>query len=361
MMTCENREELPGPDTLSELYSRYTRRKHLFIISLVLLILLLAGIAATVGTAGISVADVYASLLGKVFPAGIEGNPVADLCLWKLRLPRICMAVCAGIALGSVGAVMQSIMKNPLADPYMMGIQSAAGFGASVAIICGSGIIGGYYLVVGNAFLFSLVAVGVIVLLSEMRGATAETMILNGIAVMFFFTAMTTFIQYFAEAETVKSAMFWAVGDLGRITRGDFIIVVPLVICCFVVLFLRASDLNILSAGDETAKSLGIQVRKVRLILMIISSLLVSGVVCFTGAIGFVGLVSPHITRMIIGGDNRFVLPAAGMVGAVLLIISDTIARTVLSPAVVPVGVITAFLGVPFFVYLIMVRKGEFW
>lgn len=360
-MKCYSHEELSGPQSLRNVYSRYIRRKHLFILSLIIAIIVLIGIAASFGTADISITDVYASLLGKLFGAGSGGSQVADICLWKLRLPRICMAICAGIALGVTGAVMQSILKNPLADPYMMGIQSAAGFGASVAIIFGTGVIGGYFLVVGNAFLFSLVAVGVIVLLSEMRGATAETMILTGIAVMFFFSAMTTFIQYFADAEAVKSAIFWAVGDLGKTNWRDFIIVVPLVICCFILLYMRARDLNILSAGDETAKSLGIPVRKIRILLMIVSSLLVSGVVCFIGAIGFVGLVSPHICRMIIGGDNQYVLPASGLVGAVLLIISDTIARTILSPAVVPVGVITAFLGVPFFLYLIMVRKGEFW
>lgn len=351
----------PDDHTLICAYDRYKKRKIGFILLLFLIILFLSGLSATIGSANLSVFDVYSALLSRICMFIPESSWTADVVLWKLRLPRIIMAISAGIALGVAGVVMQSVLKNPLADPYMMGIQSAATFGASVAIIFGTGIIGGGYLIAGNAFLFSLIAVGIIVFLSEMKGSSAETMILTGIAVMFFFSAITTFIQYFAESEAVKSALFWAVGDLGKTSWADFLVVVPLIICCFLFLFLKTWDLNILAAGDDTAKSLGIPVRRVRILMMVVSSLLVSGVVCFIGAIGFVGLVSPHICRMIIGGDNQYLLPAAGLVGAVLVLVSDTISRTVLSPAIIPVGVVTAFLGVPFFVYLIIFRKGGFW
>ncbi|PWR75971.1 FecCD family ABC transporter permease [Methanospirillum stamsii] len=348
-------------ESIYDIYHKYTRKKILFIAGLILLIIVLIGVAASIGSANLPLYDVYAALISRFFSFGPESTWTADVVLWKLRFPRIFMAIFAGMALGITGVVMQSVLKNPLADPYMMGIQSAAGFGASLAIIFGTGFLSGGYLIAGNAFLFSLIAVGIIILLSDMKDASAETMILTGIAVMFFFSAMTTFIQYFAEAEAVKSAMFWAVGDLGKTSWDDFYIVIPLLVCCFLFLLWKTWDMNILAAGDETAKSLGIPVRRVRITIMIVSSLLVSGVVCFIGAIGFVGLVSPHICRLIIGGDNQYLLPASGLVGAVLLIVSDTVARTIMSPAIIPVGVITAFIGVPFFIYLIMFRKGEFW
>jgi iron complex transport system permease protein len=360
-MTPESTHLENQSESMYELYTQFTRKKIVFILTLIVIIIILIGIAASTGSANLSLYEVYAALVARFFSWGPESSWVADVCLWKLRFPRIFMAIFAGIALGATGVVMQSVLKNPLADPYMMGIQSAAGFGASLAIIFGAGIFKGAYLIAGNAFLFSLISVGIIIMLSDMKGASSETMILTGIAVMFLFSAMTTFIQYFAEAEAVKSAMFWAVGDLGKTSWSDFYVVIPLVTLCFLYLLWKTGDMNILAAGDETAKSLGIPVRRVRISVMIVSSLLVSGVVCFIGAIGFVGLVSPHICRMIIGGNNQYLLPASGLMGAILLIVSDTIARTVMSPAIIPVGVVTAFLGVPFFIYLIMFRKGEFW
>lgn len=338
-------------------YSQFIHKKVLFIAVLCLLILLSIGIAASVGSADVSFGDVYASLLSKIFPETAESSWVADICLWKLRFPRIFMGLFAGIALGTAGCAMQGALKNPLADPYMLGIASAAGFGAATAIIFGTGFFAGKYLIVGNAFFFSLLAAAIIIAISEKKGGSAEAMILTGVAVMFFFQALTTFVEYFADAEAVKGAMFWMVGDLGKTRWEDFCFVIPIVGVLTPLLVWKSWDLNIIGTGDESAKSLGINVRRFRVLIMVASSLLVSGVVCFVGAIGFIGLISPHICRLIIGGDNRFLIPASGLTGAVFLIISDSIARTLLSPVIIPVGVITAFLGVPFFVYLIMSRR----
>jgi iron complex transport system permease protein len=339
---------------ITERYYHFTHKKILFIFALCLLIIVSIGISAATGSADVSFGDVYASLLSKIFPDIVESSWVADVCLWKLRFPRIFMGLFAGVALGTAGAAMQGALKNPLADPYMLGIASAAGFGAAIAIVFGTGIFAGKYLIVGNAFFFSLIAAAVIIAVAEKKGGSAEAMVLTGIAVMFFFHAITTFVEYFAEAEAVKGAMFWMVGDLGKARWEDFRFVIPITVILVPVLIWNSWDLNIIGAGDESAKSLGINVKRFRILIMAISSLLVAGVVSFVGAIGFIGLVSPHICRLIIGGDNRFLIPSSGLMGAVFLIISDSIARTVLSPAVIPVGVITAFLGVPFFVYLIM-------
>ncbi|MBP2133071.1 iron complex transport system permease protein [Methanomicrobium sp. W14] len=345
-------------DICDEYYS-YTRKKTVFIIALVIVIILCIGIAASSGSADVTLPDAYNSILGKIFPESSESSWTADVCLWKLRFPRIFMALFTGIALGVAGCAMQGALKNPLADPYMLGVASAAGLGATIAIVFGAGILAGTYLIIGNAFLFSLAAAGVIILIGEKKDGSAEAMILTGIALMFFFQAVTTFIAYFADSEAVKSAMFWMVGDLGKTSWGDFYYVIPIVAVVVPFIIWKSWDLNIVGGGDESAMSLGINVKHFRIMIVGLSSLLVAGVVSFVGAIGFIGLVSPHICRLIIGGDNRFLIPASGLMGAVFLIISDTIARTALSPVIIPVGVITAFIGVPFFVYLILFGRAK--
>lgn len=256
---------------------------------------------------------------------------------------------------------MQGVLRNPLASPYTLGIASGAGFGASLGILAGAGFVGGQYLVIGNAFAFALLVSFIILGLSSRRGATPESMILAGIAMMYLFTAMTMTLQYFAEAEAVKGAIFWMVGSLGRASWSKLSLVSVVLVCCVPLLILKSWDLNVLGAGDETAKSMGVQVERTRIITMVLASLLVAGIVCFTGTIGFIGLVAPHICRMVIGGDNRFLIPTSGLVGAILLVAADTVARTIMAPVILPVGIMTAYLGVPLFIYLILRGRGGYW
>jgi len=342
------------------MYNKNRLRKRLFIIVLIPVVILLIGLAVAIGSADIKLADVYGTIFRKLVPGLASGtdNGHADIIIWKLRLPRIFMGLLAGLALGSAGAVMQVVLRNPLADPYMLGISSAAGFGASLAIVLGVGVLSGPYLIIGNAFLFSLLSSGLILLLSGRRGATPESMILTGLALLFFFQAMTTIIQYFGDSEAVKAAVFWTVGDLGKADWSKLAITAPLVVVGEILLIWKSGDLNIMNTGDASAKSLGINVQRTRVFTMIVCTIMVAGIVSFTGTIGFIGLVAPHLVRMIIGADNRILVPASGLVGAVLLVLSDTIARTILSPVILPVGAVTAFLGVPLFIYLIMKKKG---
>ena len=341
---------------LKEQYGRHRARKRMFVIVLVPVVIVLIGSAIAFGSADISFFDVYATVFRRLFSRANTGP--ADIIIWKLRLPRILMAVLAGLALGSAGAVMQVVLRNPLADPYMLGISSAAGFGASLAIILGVGVVSGPYMIIGNAFLFSLLSSGLILVLSGRRGASPESMVLTGLALLFFFQALTTIIQYFGDSEAVKAAVFWTVGDLGKADWGRLAVIAPLVFIGEALLIWKSGDLNIMNTGDDGAKSLGINVQGTRIFTMVVCTLMVAGIVSFTGTIGFIGLVAPHIVRMIIGSDNRILVPASGLVGAVLLVVSDTIARTILSPVILPVGSVTAFLGVPLFVYLIVKRKG---
>lgn len=349
---------------IKEMYRKHRFRKKLFVVVLVPVVISMIGSAIAFGSANISFADVYSAIFRELFPGLYQNIPLGsghtDIIIWKLRLPRVLMGLMAGIALGSTGSVMQVVLRNPLADPYMLGIASAAGFGASLAIVLGVGVFAGSYLIIGNAFLFSLLSSALILLLSGRKGASPESMILTGLALLFFFQAMTTMVQYFGDAEAVKAAVFWTAGDLGKSDWNKLGIALPLVLAGEALLIWKSGDLNIMNTGDTSAKSLGINVQGTRILMMVVCSIMVAGIVSFTGTIGFIGLVSPHLVRLVIGANNRILVPASGLVGALLLVISDTLARTVISPVILPVGAVTAFLGVPLFLYLIIRKKGGF-
>ncbi|MBN1235822.1 MAG: iron ABC transporter permease [Methanotrichaceae archaeon] len=346
---------------LKDQYQRFMGRKALFLLFLSMGTILLAGVAATLGSANISVLEVYSAILARFFPDQFQSNWFSDTIVWGLRLHRIILSIVAGMGLAIAGAVMQGILKNPLASPFTLGISSAAGFGAAMAIVLGAGFVGGEWLIIGNAFIFTLLAAMTVYGLAKYKGITPETMILAGIAIMYLFSALTSFLQYVGRAEQVQEVVFWMMGSLGRSSWEKVGIVTAVIAICFPYLLLKSWDINALGAGDETASSLGVNVEKTRVICMMLVSLITASIICFTGTIGFIGLVAPHITRMAIGGDHRFLLPASGLVGGLLLLGADTLARTLLAPVILPVGIMTAFLGVPFFVYLFMRRKKEFW
>jgi iron complex transport system permease protein len=346
---------------IKEQYKKFIGRKVLFILFCIILILIISGVAATLGSYHITVMEVYSIIWHGLFQ---NAETTKEIVVWNLRLPRILMGILAGIGLGIAGAMMQGILRNPLASPFTLGIASGAGFGAALAILVGAGIIAGgtgQYLIIGNAFVFSLIPTFVILGLTRYKRATPETMILAGIAMLYIFSAATTLLMYFAESEAVKAAYFWMVGSLGKASWDAILPVFILLAGCVPFLMWKSWDINVMGAGDETAKSLGVNVERSRIIILVIASLMSAGIICFTGTIGFIGLVAPHMCRMVIGGDNRFLIPASGLFGAALLLAADTIARTIMAPIILPVGVITAFMGGPLFLYLIMRKRKEFW
>ncbi|MBE9570442.1 MAG: iron ABC transporter permease [Proteobacteria bacterium] len=359
--TSVSEESIGTSSEIKEQYQKFIGRKVIFILSLPPLLFLICAISASLGSAPITIGDASAAFLHKFFPSYFDPSRLAERVVWFMRLPRIFMGVAAGIGLGIAGSVMQGVLKNPLASPYTLGIASGAGFGAALALTLGVGLVEGKYLIIGNAFLFALICSFIIVGLVSYKDATPETMILAGIAMMYFFSAMTTLLQYIAGPMATAAVVFWLIGDLGESSWGELSLITIVFVCCIPLLLWKSWDLNVMGAGDETAKSLGVNVERVRIFMMIAASLLVAGIVCFTGTIGFIGLVAPHITRMAIGGDNRFLLPASGLVGAVILVGADTVARMVIAPVIIPVGVMTAFLGVPLFFYLIMRRRKRYW
>ena len=344
-----------------EEYRKFMGKKMLFFLIIILAVLFLVSIAVTLGSADLSIKEVYVAILAKFLPGHFQTTHFADIIVWGLRLERILMGIVAGMGLAVAGAAMQGILKNPLASEFTLGISSAAAFGAAMAIIMGAGFVGGEYLVVINAFIFTLIASFAVYGLAKYKGITPETLILAGIAIMYLFSAMTSFLQYVGQAEQVQEVVFWAMGSLGRASWDKLALVTIILVLCLPYLLLKSWDINAIGAGDETAKSLGVNVERTRVICLILLSLITASIICFTGTIGFIGLVAPHITRMIIGGDHRFLLPGSALVGALLLLGADTLARTVLAPVILPVGIMTSFLGVPFFVYLFMKRRKTFW
>ena len=358
--------EVEGTETITrsevkEEYKKFIGRKLFFISFFILLTILLCGISLSLGPLNFSVLDVYATVLDKLFPNFFAVPELAPRVIWYIRLPRIIMAIVAGVGLAIAGAEMQGILRNPLASPFTLGISTGAGLGAALAIIAGVGFAGGAYLLIGNAFLFSLIPTFVIVALARFKRATPETMILAGIAMTYIFGAVSSFLYYFSESEALKDVIVWMMGSLGRATWGNLSTISLVLVVCIPLLLWKSWDLNVIGAGDETAKSLGINVERTRIFIMIIASLLTATIVCFTGMIGFIGLVAPHITRICIGGDNRFVIPASALFGAAFLVGADIIAREIMAPAILPVGIITSCVGGPLFLYLIIMKKREFW
>ncbi|MCD4845665.1 MAG: iron ABC transporter permease [Methanosarcinales archaeon] len=343
-----------------EEYTRFIGRKIFFIFSLIILLMLLIAGAATLGPIDYSNTEVYSAILQKFFPDSFNESERTMRVVWDVRLTRILFSILAGMGLGISGAVMQVVLKNPLASPYTLGIASAAGFGAAIAIIAGIGFFGNY-LVAGNAFIFALISSFVIIGIAKHKGATPEIMILTGIAIMYLFSALTIFIEYFADPDAVKEVVFWMVGSLARASWDNFWVLFIVLAICIPLLVWKSWDFNVMGAGDETAKSLGVNVDRIRTISMVISSLIVASIVAFTGTIGFIGLVAPHITRMIIGGDNRFVLVGSALLGGLLLASADIVAHYIVPGVIIPIGVMTAFMGVPLFFFLIMRRKREYW
>ncbi len=341
-------------------YARHNRRKNAFILSLFFLILCITTVSLSLGSFQINILEVY-SIISRSLFEGYDPGKAKETVVLILRLPRVAMGILAGLGLGVAGAVMQGILRNPLASPTTIGVSAAAGLGAALAILVNVGITEGKFLLIGNAFVFSMIPTFVIFLLARLKQSTPEMMILAGIGMLYIFTSFTSLLQFFAAENALKSMVVWMMGDLGRAQWLDILATFILVASCVAFLIWKASDLNVMNVGDETAKSLGIDPDRTRVVLMAVASLITSTVICFTGMIGFIGLVSPHICRIIIGSDNRFLIPASGIFGAAFLLFADAVARTVIAPVIIPVGIITACAGGPLFLYLIINMKKRHW
>lgn len=342
-------------------YESFSRRKAVFTAVLFVSTAVAALYAIQAGAADLSVADVFTTLIGR-------GEGIANTIVWNVRLPRVLAAIVAGMGLSMSGAVMQNVLRNPLASPFTLGISQGAAFGAALAIIAfGGGTIGSSMMdavKVTNAFSVTtcafggaLVATLVVVGFAKYRGATPETMVLSGVALGSLFAAGTALLQYFADDTQVAAVVFWTFGDLGRASWRDLATMAGVTLLGGAYFLYNRWDYNALEGGADTAKGLGVNVERVRLMGMLVSSLVTAVAVAFLGIIGFIGLVGPHLVRRVIGNDYRYLLPASAAAGALLLLASDTFARTIVSPVILPVGAITSLLGAPLFLYLLMSRR----
>lgn len=344
-------------------YKSFAKRRIIFILIVFATLLIVSVFAIVSGSANISLRNIFSAVLG-------HGSDFAQQVVLKIRLPRILGAILAGTALSVSGAVMQSILRNPLASPFTLGISGSAAFGAAFAIIVfGAGsnysgsndavILNNPYLVITSAFVWSMASLTVILLISKFRGSTPEVIILSGIVISSLFGAGISALQYFADDVQLASFIFWSFGDLGRAGWNDVIILSVVLIPLLVFFFLQSWNYKSLQSGDELAKSLGVNVSKVRLTGMVAASLCTAIVVSFYGIIAFVGLVVPHIVRRCIGGDEQFIIPASAIFGGMFLLFSDTIARTIISPVILPVGILTSFIGAPLFLFLLIKGLGK--
>jgi iron complex transport system permease protein len=339
-------------------YLRYTRQKLVWIAAGLVLVFILFILAISVGAVAIPPVDVIQTLLGL-------GTSVKwDRIIWNIRLPQALAAIVAGVGLAVAGVAMQSILRNPLASPFTLGISSAGAFGAAVSIIVlGTGriqstmanpvSISNPYLTTVVAFLFCMLATGVILLISHFKGASPEVMVLTGVALSSLFGAGVMFLQYFSSDTQLAAVVFWTFGDVGRAT-WDTLPFMALVVAAATLYFLfNRWNYNAIDAGDETAKGLGVNVARTRLVGMTVAALVSAVIVSLLGVIGFVGLVCPHMVRRIIGDDQRYLIPGSAVAGAILLLASDTVARIIVAPYILPVAVLTAFMGAPVFIYLL--------
>lgn len=341
----------------------FVKSKPLYILVIMLLIFLAIMsilIAVTIGSSDISIKQVYDVIIFRLFNIGdksLANGAIHDV-VWLIRLPRIILALCVGIGLSATGVVMQAIVKNPLADPYILGVSSGASLGATIAIMLGlttflNGNAIGVFAFIG-AFVVSML----VLIISNAGGRPNSTkLLLAGMALSSVCSAFASFIVYIKnDAEGMKSITFWLMGSLGGAKWEEIVFILPLIIIGLLFFMSQYRILNLMLLGDEVSITLGTDLRRYRQIYLVITSLMVGLVVYSAGMIGFVGLIIPHIVRVFFGTDHKKLIPISALLGAIFLIWADVLSRIIIENAELPIGILISMVGAPFFVYL-MIRK----
>lgn len=313
-------------------------------------------VAITLGPANLSVGDVFAIVSEHLGGAASGATPIRDGIVWNLRLPRTLLAAICGAGLGLCGAIMQSLLRNPLADPFVLGISSGASTGAVLIAILGvgSGVIG----LSSGAFIGAVVSFALVLLLAHAAGGTPDRVILAGVAATQLFSALTSFIVITAaDPEQTRGVLFWLLGSLSGADWLDVWVVLGVVGVGLALCLTHSRALDAFAFGEDAAAGLGVNVWRVRLTLLIATALMTAAIVSVAGAIGFVGLVLPHAARAIVGPSHHRLLPATALIGAIFLVWVDAVARTILEPQELPAGVVTALVGVPAFAVILWKRK----
>lgn len=345
----------PTPNTKSTLSGQYNtfiwKRVLLLGILVIALVLSLITDIAT-GPAQLGLLDVLSGLV-----YGID-NPTTDVIIWDVRMPYTLMALIVGACLGLAGAEMQTVLNNPLASPFTLGVGAAATLGASLVIVLDLSWTGLSFnvLLPASAFVFASAASILILILSRTLGASIHTVVLFGIALMFGLNAVVGLLQFVADANSLQQIVFWTMGSLARASMDKVAIVTVVFVICLIWSVGHVWSLTALRTGEDQARSIGINVERIRLLVLLRVSLLTAIALAFVGEIGFIGLVGPHIARMMLGEDHRFFLPGSALAGALLLSLSSIASKAIIPGVILPVGIVTALVGIPLFISLIMSR-----
>ncbi|MFH1260226.1 MAG: iron chelate uptake ABC transporter family permease subunit [Elusimicrobiota bacterium] len=329
-------------------------KKKLLLALLGLGLLMTFLIALTIGPVQIKIWTVVQILCSKIIKITPVWPDNFQEIILNVRLPRIFLGLLVGCALSISGCSMQALFRNPMASPYVCGVSSGGAFGASLVIILKAS----QSWIMPVAFFFSLLTIFIVYYVAKTgRKVSSETLLLSGIALSLFFSAATSFLQYAAEEGELRQIVFWLMGGLWASSWSKVKIVIPVIFSGTIGLLFFYKELNILLLGEEQAQDIGVNVEKTRKIILVLTAFVTAGAVAACGVIGFVGLIIPHIMRILIGPDHRFLLPASCLGGSIFLVWVDTFARTLISPTELPVGIITAMIGVPFFLFLLRKRK----
>lgn len=314
--------------------------------------------AVSIGAVNIPVGDVWGILLHHLTGRGTTGDPALDQIVWTFRAPRVALAALVGAGLAVAGAVLQTLVSNPLADPVVLGFSHGASLGAVLVITLGGAALGGLG-VSGAAFVGALAAGALVFALGQRQGRLAPTrLVLAGVAVGYVLLSVTSFVQLLATPTELRTVMFWMLGSVAGAQWSQLPTVTVVVLTSTALLTLFGRRLNALLAGDESATALGVDVNRLRAVLLVISALLTGTVIAVAGGVGFVGLMIPHLVRLTAGADHRRLLPLSALLGAVYLVVVDLLSRTVNRPNELPLGILTALLGAPFFLWLLRRNKG---
>lgn len=341
-------------ESIKEQYETSNRKKYLILAISVVAIIAFGLFFMTLGVADTNILQVVKAMKAW-FCGNLNSGSSVDNAAYKIivlmRLPRIVIAV--------VGTAMQSVTRNPLVSPFTIGVSSAAAFGASMCIVFATNVffkseIG----IILCAFVSSITCILLVYVISSKVGMRAETVVLTGIALNYFFSALTSTVEFFAQEHKLAAVVQWTFGTFNGIAWREVMITTTVVFSCTLIIMLNSLKLNVMaSADDELVRSLGISPQRVRAVTGFASVLMTAAIISFTGVIGFVGLVAPHIARMLVGNNHKFLIPFSGIIGAMLLMAADAIGKTILSPVSIPVGIVVSFLGVPLFIHLILKDK----
>ncbi len=342
------------------IYGRLVRQRLGVIVALAIACVVAVISDIAVGPSGLPIGTVLRAI---VDPSSVTASD--RIIVWNLRLPTTALALVVGAALGLAGAEIQTLLRNPLASPYTLGVSAGAGFGAALVLSFGGAVASGTllneWLVPAGAFAFAMVTCAAVYGFSRLKGVTSETMVLAGIALLFLFHALLALLQYLANEETLQAIVFWLFGSLAKANWTRVAITGSLLVASLGPLLRDSWRLTALRLGDERAHALGVNPEALRLRVYFWLSLLTAAAVCFVGTIGFVGLVSPHAARMLVGEDQRFLAPTAMLCGALMLVLAAVVSKLVVPGALFPIGVVTALIGVPAFVLLMLKNRRRFW